>query len=127
MSRIRTSSALELLVPLDRADPRPLHSQLEQDLRDAVRSGRLGTDARIPSTRVLAAQLGVSRGIVVEAYAKLIAEGYLASRPGGATHVASAATPSPTRRGPTPAPRIEIDFRPGRPDLSEFPRATWLR
>ena len=69
----------------------------------------------------------MSRGIVVEAYEQLVAEGYLASRPGGATRVArrrSAARPARPSRSTA---RSEFDFRPGRPDVSEFPRAVWLR
>jgi GntR family transcriptional regulator/MocR family aminotransferase len=127
MPRSRTSSALELLVPLRRDDGQPLHRQLEQELRDAVRTGRLAPASALPSTRALAQQLGVSRGIVVEAYEQLVAEGYLATRPGGVTQVARAAT-VPTPRPPEPPKvRFDIDFRPGRPDLNEFPRSAWLR
>ena len=97
MARMRTSSALELLVPLDRDGPEPLHRQLEQGIREAVRSGRLTAGAALPSTRALAAQLAVSRGIVVEAYEQLGAEGYLAITPGGVTRVAIMSRPPPTR------------------------------
>lgn len=118
---------LELFVPLSREDPTPLHRQLERRLRDAVRTGRLAPSSILPSTRALAQQLGVSRGIVVETYEQLGAEGYLSSRAGGATRVARAPTASATRV-PEPAPRRFIaDFRPGRPDLDAFPRAAWLR
>lgn len=127
MPRIRTSSALELLVPLRRDEGQPLHRQLEQELREAVRSGRLEPASPLPSTRALAQQLGISRGIVVEAYEQLVAEGYLATRPGGITQVARAARVA-TPHVPEPAKvRFEIDFRPGRPDLDQFPRAAWLR
>src|SRR5712691_2275982 len=127
MPGMRTSSAVELLVPLRRDDPRPLHGQLELQLRDAIRSGRLSPASLLPSTRALAHDLGVSRGIIVEAYEQLIAEGYLASRPGGMTSVARSATP-PTNRTPEPASdRFAVDFRPGRPDLDQFPRVPWLR
>ena len=127
MARVRTSSDLELLVELRRDDPEPLHRQLEQGLRAAVRSGRLDAGAVMPSTRALAVQLGVSRGIVVEAFEQLVAEGYLASRPGGTTTVArtSARTSTDAER-PAPA-ALRFDFRPGRPDLDQFPRAVWLR
>jgi len=124
---MRTSSAIELFLPLDREDTRPLHRQLEQQLRDAVRTGRLAPSSIVPSTRALARQLGVSRGIVVETYEQLTAEGYLASRPGGTTRVAREPT-APTARRAEPTPRrFLVDFRPGRPDLDEFPRAAWLR
>src|SRR5688572_13848685 len=127
MPRTKTSSAIELLVPLDRTSTNPLHRQLEQALREAVRSGRLASGSTLPSTRALAEQLAVSRGIVVEAYEQLAAEGYLVSRPGGATQVAAAARPAPSRpSGPVPV-QIAYDFRPGRPDLDLFPRAVWLR
>ncbi len=127
MTRTKTSSAIELLVPLDRASARPLHRQLEHELRDAVRSGRLPSGSTLPSTRALAGQLAVSRGIVVEAYEQLAAEGYLVSRPGGATQVAAGARPAPSRPPGHPPIPIAFDFRPGRPDLDLFPRATWMR
>lgn len=127
MPRTRTSNAPELLLPLDRDGGEPLHRQLEQGLRDAIRTGRLSADVTLPSTRLLAGQLGVSRGVVVEAYEQLTAEGYLAARPGGATTVACV----PVRDEPRPVATVEsryrYDFRPGRPDLGEFPREEWLR
>ena len=69
----------------------------------------------------------MSRGIVVEAYEQLVAEGYLASRPGGATRVARSAIAAPFHEPEVEPARAEFDFRPGRPDVSEFPRAVWLR
>jgi len=127
MSRSRTSSELELLVPLDRGDRSPLHRQLERRLRDAIRTGRLPADSSLPSSRALARQLSVSRGIVVEAYEQLVAEGYLASRPGGGTRVSRAAAPEPVHRAAPIARRFPFDFRPGRPDVDLFPRDAWLR
>ncbi len=127
MPRTKTSSALELLVPLRRDDPEPLHRQLERQLRDAVRTGRLAPTSTLPSTRALAHQLAISRGIVVEAYEQLLAEGYLASRPGGSTRVARAAIAPNTPTPASVAAAVAFDFRPGRPDLDEFPRAPWLR
>jgi GntR family transcriptional regulator / MocR family aminotransferase len=123
----RATASLELFVPLRRDHDVPLHRQLEQHLRDAVRDGRLAANATVPSTRALATQLDVARGVVVEAYEQLIAEGYLVSRPGGSTRVAR--LPGLERRvsdqvaGSVP----EFDFRPGRPALDDFPRAAWLR
>ncbi len=127
MARTRTSSDLELLVALDRASVTPLHHQLEQAIREAVRDRRLPPSTELPSTRALAAQLRVSRGIVVEAYEQLVAEGYLAATPGGATRVSRTAAPPPDVRADLEAEPIAVDFRPGRPDVSEFPRAVWLR
>jgi GntR family transcriptional regulator / MocR family aminotransferase len=127
MPRSRTSSALELLVPLRRDDPEPLHRQLERGLRGAVRTGRLAPTTPLPSSRSLAGQLGVSRGIVVEAYEQLVAECYLDAQPGGVTRVAKLPGAAPRRpQEPEPAPLL-VDFRPGRPDLDQFPRQVWLR
>ena len=58
-------SACDLLLAVDRDDATPLHAQIERELRDAVRSGRLAPGAALPPTRALAARLGVSRGVVV--------------------------------------------------------------
>jgi GntR family transcriptional regulator/MocR family aminotransferase len=90
MGSMNRTSSRELLVAL-RRDGGPLHAQLEAQLRGAVRSGRLAAGERLPSSRALAAELGVSRGVVVEAYGQLAAEGYLAVRPGSAPRVAAGA------------------------------------
>jgi len=127
MARTRTSSTIEVLLTLDRDAPEPLHRQLERELREAVRSGRLAAGSTLPSTRALAGQLRGSRGVVVEAYEQLTAEGYLATRPGGLTTVARGARPTPSRSLPSDLVLVEFDFRPGRPDLDLFPREAWLR
>jgi GntR family transcriptional regulator/MocR family aminotransferase len=127
MPRSRTSSSIELLLTLRRELPTPIHRQLEHELRDAVRAGRLRAGSVLPSTRQLAEQLDVSRGVVVEAYEQLVAEGYLTSRPGGATHIASVAAGAPSVEARPPSPEPSIDFRYGRPDVSLFPRNLWLR
>jgi GntR family transcriptional regulator / MocR family aminotransferase len=119
--------APELLVSVEREGGAPLRAQIERQLRDAVRSGRLRAGTALPSTRVLARQLGVARGVAVEAYAQLAAEGYLTARQGAATRVAPVVTQRrderPPRRVPSP-PRY--DLRPSVPDLSAFPRRAWL-
>jgi GntR family transcriptional regulator/MocR family aminotransferase len=128
MSRSRTSSATELLVELRRDDPLPLHHQLERELRGAIRDGRLAPAAALPSTRALADQLSLSRGVVVEAYEQLVAEGYLASRPGGATRVCARSAQRPGQSAAEPAqPKPRFDFGYGRPDVIQFPRQAWLR
>jgi GntR family transcriptional regulator/MocR family aminotransferase len=128
MARSRTSSAGELLVELRRDDPLPLHRQLEQELRAAIRSGRLTAGSALPSTRVLAEQLDLSRGVVVEAYEQLVAEGYLTSQPGGATRVcARLAEPAPTATTHRTVQDFRINFGYGRPDVTQFPRQIWLR
>jgi len=117
----------ELLLRLDRTLPEPLGSQLERELRAAIRSGRLGTGERLPSSRALAGELGVSRGLVLDCYQQLQAEGYLTTRTGSATRVAAGAylQPAPPVQAAPPS-RLAVDFRPGLPDLSSFPRRDWL-
>jgi GntR family transcriptional regulator / MocR family aminotransferase len=124
---MRTSSA-EVLVELDRSRPRALRAQVEDELRDAIRSGRLTPGTLLPSTRALATDLDVTRGVIVAAYDQLLAEGYLASRPGSGTVVnARSEAKSPVRPAAPDQARIRVDFRPGLPDLGLFPRAAWLR
>jgi GntR family transcriptional regulator / MocR family aminotransferase len=117
----------ELLLQLDRGLSQPLRSQLEAGLRDAIRSGRLQVGERLPSSRELARELGISRGLVQECYGQLLAEGYLASQAGSATRVAAGARPAPVTPspGPPPPPRLIADFRSGVPDLASFPRGDW--
>jgi GntR family transcriptional regulator/MocR family aminotransferase len=126
----REGQLLDLLVPLERGNGSrvPLHTQLERALRDAIRAGRLRPGAALPSTRALARELGVSRGVVFEAYGQLVAEGYLVARQGAATRVAGGAAPAPAAGRPTRGLRAgPHDLRPGRPDLAAFPRREWLR
>jgi GntR family transcriptional regulator/MocR family aminotransferase len=119
----------ELLVRLDRQLAEPLHTQLERELREAIRTGRLAVGERLPSSRSLASELGVSRGLVQECYRQLQAEGYLLARGGSATRVAPGAR-EPSASPPQariPAPRLSVDFAPAVPDLASFPRADWAR
>jgi GntR family transcriptional regulator/MocR family aminotransferase len=127
MSNMGTNSGPEILLALDRKASRPLRAQLEKGLRDAVRSGRISAGARLPATRVLAGDLGVSRRLVVDAYAQLLAEGYLLARPGAGTFVAETAG-MPSRSSFEPVQDTpKFDFFPGNPDLAAFPRSAWLR
>ncbi|HEX5711973.1 MAG TPA: PLP-dependent aminotransferase family protein [Solirubrobacterales bacterium] len=127
------SGSRELLLP--RWDPaRPRRAQLEAGLRDSIRAGRLQPETRLPSSRGLAAELGVSRRLVVEVYEQLAAEGYVLARRGSGTRVAprahdgadngSGELPAPA---PIPAPVSGIDLFPGAPDLLLFPRRAWGR
>lgn len=118
-----------LLLRVSRRDRTPLRVQLERELRRAVQSGRLAPGAALPATRVLAAELGVSRGLVVEAYEQLIAEGYLVARQGDATRVARLTGASSLMAAPPlePTPVFRYDFRPGVPDASLFPARAWQR
>jgi GntR family transcriptional regulator/MocR family aminotransferase len=106
----------------------PLHEQLELALREHVRSGRLAAGAKLPSSRALATELGVSRGVVLEAYGQLVAEGYLVASQGAPTRVAAAlsAERAPLATG-TLDPRYAYRFDPFLPDLDSFPRELWLR
>src|SRR6478735_11296772 len=121
-----TTSGPELLLTLDRAAAEPLHRQLCDGLRAAIRTGRLVPHAKMPSTRVLATDLGVSRRLVVDAYSQLVAEGFLLSRHGSGTRVATVDAATTPRRAETTR-RYDIDFLPGSPDLGSFPRNAWLR
>ncbi|HEX6420366.1 MAG TPA: PLP-dependent aminotransferase family protein [Acidimicrobiales bacterium] len=100
---------------------------VEEALRAAIRAGRLATGTALPSTRQLAADLGLARGTVVDAYEQLRIEGYLAARPGGRTIVAAAVPPPAAAPDPArPAPP-RFDLRAGAPDLSLFPAGDWVR
>ncbi len=117
----------DLLVELDREAPGSLRSQVEEQLRAGIRSGRLHPETRLPSSRALATQLGVARGVVVEAYAQLAAEGWIAGRQGSGTRVAPAAAAPVADPQPWPFARTyRHDFGMGVPDLSAFPRAQWM-
>ncbi|WP_063836917.1 MocR-like pyridoxine biosynthesis transcription factor PdxR [Phaeacidiphilus oryzae] len=129
----------ELLYSAAAAPPRRRTRALADALRGAVREGLLAPGTRLPSSRDLAGDLGVSRGLVTEVYQRLLAEGCLISRQGAGTWVAALPRPPATApavatgaAGPAeaaaPAAGAEAastDFRPGLPDLSLFPRAAW--
>jgi GntR family transcriptional regulator / MocR family aminotransferase len=117
----------EVLLTLRRGSGRSLHAQVEDGLRASIQSGALPGGLALPSTRTLAADLGVSRRLVLEAYEQLAAEGYLYTIPRGRTIVrgveVTAASEPPVKRGGA----IRYDLYPGLPDLSYFPRAEWQR
>ena len=125
-----------------RAAPRRgLTGWLVAEVRAAVADGRLAAGAALPPTRTLAQDLGVSRGVVVEAYRRLADEGLVVSRVGAGTVVAArpavpvpppvAVPAAPAAAGPLLPARtpddVDVDLSPGVPDLSAFPRAAWLR
>jgi GntR family transcriptional regulator/MocR family aminotransferase len=126
---VSENQARELLVAITRGAG-PLQRQVEDQLRAAIRAGSLVAGERLPSSRVLAADLEVSRGVVSDAYAQLAAEGWLVVEPRMGPRVAEmslragfvgAAPTNPARSA------VRYDLRPGRPDLSRFPRADWVR
>jgi GntR family transcriptional regulator/MocR family aminotransferase len=107
-----------------------LRASLMEALRGAVRTGRLQPGVKLPSSRSLAADLGVARNTVADAYSDLIAEGWLTARQGSGTRVAGRAE---TQRGepigsrPIAAPhRLAHELMPGSPNLADFPRTQWL-
>jgi GntR family transcriptional regulator/MocR family aminotransferase len=124
-----TSQPIELLLAVDRDGAGTLGAQIEEGVRRAIRDGALQPGSRVPSTRDLARQLGVSRRVAVDAYAQLAGRGVARAAPGR--------PPTRGRRGRRPrghrpraagaAPRARYDFRPAAPDVSTFPRAAWLR
>ena len=88
--RRRVPSAPSVLVTLDASRNVPLHQQVYADLRDAILSGRIAARAQLPSTRLLASELRISRTTVSLAFDQLRAEGYLEARERGGTFVAAA-------------------------------------
>jgi len=105
-----------------------VRAALEAALREGVQTGRLAAGTRLPATRTLAADLGIARNTVADAYGQLVAEGWLTARQGSGTRVAEHATGSNVRPATAAArsraPRFSL--RPGLPDLSAFPRGAWL-
>ncbi|MFF7348136.1 PLP-dependent aminotransferase family protein [Streptomyces antimycoticus] len=133
----------DLHLELARAGSR--RTALMAALREAIRDGRLAPDTRLPPYRSLAADLGIARNTVADAYAELVAEGWLTARQGSGTRVAPRPAPPPSRRrtpgrgpggrsagasgGPRarrPAPRPVHNLLQGQPDAAAFPRAAWL-
>ncbi|WP_329266488.1 PLP-dependent aminotransferase family protein [Streptomyces pseudovenezuelae] len=103
---------------------------LTDALREAVRTGRLAPGTRLPSSRALAADLGIARNTVADAYADLVAEGWLTARQGSGTRVGDRTVAPPAGTAP-PRPREPgrpvHNLVPGTPDLASFPRAQWLK
>jgi GntR family transcriptional regulator / MocR family aminotransferase len=135
----------------------PLHRQVYRALRVAILDGTLGSGARLPSTRALTRELGLSRTPIVLAYEQLLAEGYATARAGSGTYAARTLAPgAPAPRGTEPArvpssPRLSrfgsravesarglpswrlrdtplpYDFRYGRSASGDFPHDAWRR
>jgi GntR family transcriptional regulator/MocR family aminotransferase len=153
MVKTRTTLALASLV-MDASSPTPLYRQLYDGLRQAILSGRLRPGVRLPSTRSLASELGLSRNTVMSAYLQLFAEGYLEGKVGAGTYVARSlpdemlqaqAAVSPSVRSDKTGSRLSERgrhlaavpvalsrglgrpraFRPGTPALDAFPFDLW--
>jgi GntR family transcriptional regulator/MocR family aminotransferase len=147
VDRSITAGSDFLQLNIDDAPAGGLSDWLARQLRLAISDGRLPVGSRLPATRVLAVELQVSRGVVTEAYQRLIEEGHVVGRGRRGTivvavPVAAATATQPT--GPPPATELftapgadifealraapaRIDLTPGLPDLAAFPRAAWLR
>jgi GntR family transcriptional regulator / MocR family aminotransferase len=130
------TSSRQLLVDISGAPRGRRGSELQAGLRTAIRSGRLRSGARLPSTRALAADLGVSRSVVVQAFEQLAAEGYLTTRAGAVARVtdlrggpAVVRTPIAPHLSRTEAAgtAVQVDLRPGTPNLAGLPRTEWGR
>ena len=134
-----TTSHANLPIVVDRADGDPLAAQVSTQVRAAVTDGALHAGDRLPSTRDLAATLGVSRTVVTTAYASLFAEGWLEGRHGSGTYVADvapapaapahapAAADDPGPREPAPGAGSLIELRPGIPWAAGIDPAAWRR
>ncbi|ENM3689906.1 GntR family transcriptional regulator, partial [Yersinia enterocolitica] len=96
------------LLKLDRQHNEPVYRQIYQRIKDAIVQGTLLPDTRLPSVRVLASEVGVARGTVENAYAQLIAEGFLQSRGQGGTYVSAQLLDAPL----SPLKIVEPDEQP---------------
>src|SRR4029077_3275921 len=101
----RVASGILPMITINRKAPKSLHRQIYDSYRTAVLDGSLRPGQRIPSTRVLASELGVSRFPVLNAYAQLLAEGYFESRVGAGT-VVSNSIPDQLTSSPPTGPRF---------------------
>jgi GntR family transcriptional regulator / MocR family aminotransferase len=95
-------------------------------LRQAIQEGRLAPRTPLPASRRLAADLGVSRGVVTDAYDQLACEGYLEVSPRQAPVVTQVAATRPPAAEP-PAPAWRFDFTEATPEVAMFPRRSWAR
>ncbi|WP_377268850.1 PLP-dependent aminotransferase family protein [Peterkaempfera sp. SMS 1(5)a] len=129
-SRVNQAVVLGVDLHLELARGGGRRAALTRALREAVRSGRLAPGTRLPPYRSLAVDLGIARNTAADAYAELVAEGWLTARQGSGTRVAQRpAPPAPVRRPVPPAREAQParhDLRQGRPDISSFPRAAWI-
>ncbi len=124
-----------LWIPIDRSLARPLIWQVYEQMRIQILQGTLQAGQQLPSTRELAADLHVSRNVILEAYDQLLAEGYIESHAGSGTYVAEGTYLGGERSepelqhsqpiGPQLTERDVIDFRSGLPALELFPRKRW--
>lgn len=117
-----------LSIDVDRDSATSMTTQIQTAIRHRVQDGTLHPDTRLPSSRGLATDLGVSRSVVVQAYEQLTAEGYLRATQGSGTCVAPHVVPVPRRVGDTCDGRREarFDLRFDATGGSLFPGREWL-
>jgi GntR family transcriptional regulator/MocR family aminotransferase len=156
MTRRRAPDGIPILIALDPKASESLARQIYRVLRDGILGGRLAGGFRLPSTRALATDLGVSRNTVVTAFDQLLAEGYVESRVGRGTRVSQTmpehllhtrarprmrAAPAPAATAPSARGTLLVEhsrkrsaiedgvvpFAPGVPALDLFPWQTWGR
>ncbi len=117
----------------------PLRRQIYERIKTLILHGDLKAEEKLPSSRGLAKDLGIARQTVLDVYEQLLAEGYLAARPGSGTRVAQGIAPTASLSG-TPAGFMgqkwqradvsrpdEVNFRSGIPALDKFPQEEWGR
>ncbi|MGW3343556.1 aminotransferase-like domain-containing protein [Nonomuraea rubra] len=119
---MRHPQRLSVPIHLERSLPEPLQDQLTAQLRRAIVRGQLAPRSRMPSTRTLARVLGISRGVALAAFERLLAEGYIAGRHGSGTYVCAPANARPSSAG---SGETRIDLRLDRPSAHGFPLAEW--
>ncbi|UKY52277.1 PLP-dependent aminotransferase family protein [Streptomyces inhibens] len=128
-SWVNLAESLGADLHLELTGPGSRRAVLIRALRDAVRSGRLAPGTRLPPYRSLAVDLGIARNTVADAYAELVAEGWLSARQGSGTRVAQRAEPPAPTRAPArraPKRRPTHNLLQGQPDAASFPRTAWL-
>jgi GntR family transcriptional regulator / MocR family aminotransferase len=125
----RTSELADRWIAIEPSERETLRAALERVLREAILAGALREGVRMPSSRSLARQLQVSRGVVSDAYGQLEAQGFLATRPRSAPVVAGvvkSARAAPSEAAAEVRPPLH-DLTPTSPDVSLFPLSQWLR
>ncbi|MFD8548325.1 PLP-dependent aminotransferase family protein [Streptomyces sp. NPDC059649] len=128
-SWVNSAEGLGADLHLELTGPGGRRAALLGALREAVRSGRLAPGTRLPPYRSLAVDLGLARNTVADAYAELVAEGWLTARQGSGTRVADRARPLAPTRAPAhraPAARPRHNLLQGQPDAAAFPRTAWV-
>lgn len=126
---------MELLIPLDSRSKKPLYEQIYSHIRAEIRNGSLKAGERLPSTRVLAEHLKVSRSTTQMAYDQLLAEGYMEARPCRGyfvSHLEELVETGATGTGEMettvePNAGWRVDFSPRGIDLDSFPYHVWRK